>query len=139
LSGSTSLPVIQLERRTEIVLRMPQAGADASPAKRSKIWELSDSLHCSIIGTCLSNGELRQVLVRLNVKAQAADEHELHVLGVTLSKHPESGAKLLQRALDRRHGLSIKQYGRAKDEAACAPCGTSRSRAATSPAPIGRC
>src|SRR5262249_51165836 len=28
------------------------------------------------------------------------------------------GAKLLQRALDRRHGLSIKQYGRAKDEAA---------------------
>lgn len=98
---------------------MPQARADVpSQAKRSKIWELSDSLHCSIIGTCLSNAELRHVLVRLNAKAQAADEHELHVLGVLLAKHPESGAKLLQRALDRRHGLSIKQYGRAKDEAA---------------------
>src|SRR5262249_48290129 len=119
LSGSTSLPAIQLERRTDVVLRMPQATSDApSQPKRSKIWELSDSLHCSIIGTCLSNAELRHVLVRLNAKAQAADEHELHVLGVLLAKHPQSGAKLLQRALDRRHGLSIKQYGKAKDEAA---------------------
>jgi len=119
LSASTSLPAIQLDRRTDVVLRMPQARSDApSSAKRSKIWELSDSLHCSIIGTCLSNAELRHVLVRLNAKAQAADEHELHVLGVLLAKHPESGAKLLQRALDRRHGLSIKQYGRAKDETA---------------------
>jgi hypothetical protein len=120
LTGSASLPAIQLDRRTGIVLRMPQARPDTPAAvRRSKIWELSDSLHCSIIGTCLSNGELRQVLVRLNAKgAQAADEHELHVLGVMLAKHPESGAKLLQRALDRRHGLSIKQYARAKDEAA---------------------
>jgi uncharacterized protein DUF2325 len=120
LSATVSLPAIQLDRRTDIVLRMPQATFNApSPVRRSKIWELSDSLHCSIIGTCLSNGELRQVLLRLNAKgAEAADEHELHVLGVMLAKHPEAGAKLLQRALDRRHGLSIKQYARAKDEAA---------------------
>jgi hypothetical protein len=119
LSASTSLPAIQLERRTDVVLHTPQAKTDApAQVRRSKIWELSDSLHCSIIGTCLSNAELRHVLLRLNAKAQAADEHELHVLGVLLAKHPQSGAKLLQRALDRRHGLSIKHYGRAKDEAA---------------------
>src|SRR5262245_49639767 len=35
-----------------------------------------------------------------------------------LAGRRESGAKLLQRALDRRHGLAIKQYGRAKDEEA---------------------
>ena len=34
-----------------------------------------------------------------------------------LAGRRESGAKLLQRALDRRHGMAIKQYARAKDEA----------------------
>ena len=90
----------------------------AKPAKRSKIWDLAETLHCSIVGTCLSTAELRHVLVRLNLKgAEGADEHEVHVLGVMLASRREAGAKFLQRALDRRHGLSIKQYGRAKDEA----------------------
>jgi hypothetical protein len=57
--------------------------------------------------------------VRLNViGAEAADDHELHVIGVMLAGRHEAGAKLLQRALDKRHGLSIKQYARAKDEEA---------------------
>jgi len=103
---------------------VPALGAPAIPdppasAKRSKIWELAETLHCSIIGTCLSTAELRHVLVRLGVKgAERADEHEVHMLGVMLAGRREAGAKLLQRALDRRHGLSIKQYARAKNEAA---------------------
>jgi hypothetical protein len=116
LAATASLPLIKRDRRTDIVLR-PRAMSDAPCAvKRSKIWELSDCLHCSIIGACLSNAELRQVLVRVNATgAEAADDHELHVFGVMLAKHPEAGAKLLHRALDRRHGLSIKRYARAKD------------------------
>src|SRR4029077_18929142 len=75
------------------------------------------TLHCSIIGTCLSNAELRHVLVRLKVTgAEVADDHDLHLAGVMLAGRREAGAKLLQRALDRRHGLSIKQFARAKDE-----------------------
>jgi hypothetical protein len=101
----------------------PEWRAPAVPAaaavRRCKIWDLADTLHCSIIGTCLSTAELRHVLVRLNVKgAEEADEHQVHVLGVMLASRREAGAKLLQRALDRRHGLSIKQYTRAKSEAA---------------------
>src|SRR5262245_38049518 len=100
------------------MLRCPPEDEPSPPAfKRSRIWELSDTLHCSIIGTCLSNAELRHVLARLKVPGvETADDHELHVLGVMLAGRRESGAKLLQRALDRRHGLSIKQYSRAKDE-----------------------
>jgi hypothetical protein len=97
----------------------PEWRAPAVPARRGKIWDLADTLHCSIIGTCLSTAELRHVLVRLNVKgAEEADEHQVHVLGVMLAGRREAGAKLLQRALDRRHGLSIKQYTKAKNEAA---------------------
>jgi hypothetical protein len=57
------------------------------------------------------------VLMRLDIGGvEGADEHELHCLGVMLASRPEAGAKHLQKALDRRHGLSIKKFARAKDE-----------------------
>jgi Uncharacterized protein conserved in bacteria (DUF2325) len=84
--------------------------------KRTRIWELAPSLHCSIIGTCLSASELRQLLVRLKVTdAETASDHDLHGQGVRLAARRESGAKLLQKALDRRHRLAINQFARAKD------------------------
>jgi hypothetical protein len=119
LAATASVPLIKLDGRSDIVLRPPAASEAPSPqpARRGKIWELSETLHCSIIGTCLSNAELRHVLVRLKVTgAEAADDHDLHVMGVMLAGRRETGAKLLQRALDRRHSLSIKQFARAKDE-----------------------
>ena len=118
--AATALPpLIRLDRRTDVLLRAhpPSDAASAQPARRSKIWELADTLHCSIIGTCLSNAELRQALARLGVNGiEAADDHELHVVGVMLAGRRDAGAKMLQRALDRRHALAIKQYGKAKDE-----------------------
>jgi hypothetical protein len=118
--AATALPpLIKLDRRTDVLLRAhaPPDAASPQPPRRSKIWELADTLHCSIIGTCLSNAELRHVLVRLRVNGvEAADDHELHVVGVMLAGRRDSGAKLLQRALDRRHGLAIRQYAKAKDE-----------------------
>jgi hypothetical protein len=110
-------PLIRLDRRTDVLLRAHVPSDAASPARRSKIWELADTLHCSIIGTCLSNAELRHALARLGVNGiEAADDHELHVVGVMLAGRRDAGAKMLQRALDRRHALAIKQYGKAKDE-----------------------
>src|SRR3954452_19958828 len=47
---------------------------------------------------------------------EAADDHELHVVGVMLAGRRDAGAKLLQRALDRRHAIAIKQYAKARDE-----------------------
>jgi hypothetical protein len=111
----------KLDRRPDVILKppVPCEAASAQPAKRSKIWELAESLHCSIIGTCLSNAELRRVLVRLKADgAETADEHDLHVMGVMVAGRQEAGAKLLQKALDQRHALAIKQCAGAKDEAA---------------------
>jgi hypothetical protein len=118
LATAASIPFI-LESRSEPVLRSDQRPGVPKAAKRSRIWDLADTFHCSIVGTCLSNADLRHVLVRLGVAgADTADDHELHVLGVSLAGRPDVGAKLLQKALDRRHGLSIKQYARAKTEEA---------------------
>ena len=118
--AATALPpLIKLDRRTDVLLRTPALCDVASPQtpRRSRIWELAETLHCSIIGTCLSNAELRHALARLGVNGiEAADDHELHVVGVMLAGRRDAGAKLLQRALDRRHAIAIKQYARARDE-----------------------
>jgi hypothetical protein len=87
----------------------------ASPKQRARIWDLHNSLHCSIIGTCLTTGELRRLLVRLNVAgAETADDHDLHMLGVLLAARPQAGAKHLQKTLDRCHHGALHQFAKAK-------------------------
>ena len=93
--------------------------APARPSKRrTQIWELHASLHCSIIGTCLSPGELRRLLLRRKVAgAETASDHDAHMLGVLMAARPQEGAKLLQKTLDRRHALALNRFARAGDRA----------------------
>jgi hypothetical protein len=91
----------------------------ASQRRRTMIWDLHHSTHCSIIGTCLSTAELRRVLIKVNaVGVEVANDHDLHMLGVMLAGRPEAGARVLQKTLDRRHQAYLKQFSRAKDESA---------------------
>jgi Uncharacterized protein conserved in bacteria (DUF2325) len=111
-----SQAVVKVDWRPGILLGRPMAEARTDVARRSRLWELAETLHCSIIGTCLTTAELRRTLVRIGVSgAETADEHELHVSGVTLAGRRDAGAKLLQKALDRRHETSIKRYASARD------------------------
>src|SRR6516162_3778723 len=87
--------------------------------RRTVIWDMHHSVHCSIIGTCLSSAELRRLLIKLDVHgAEAADDHDLHRQGVALAGKAHGGAKFIQKALDQRHGTAIKQFAKAKDEGA---------------------
>lgn len=93
----------------------------AGPPRRTKIWEFHSSLHCSIIGTCLSTGELRQVLKKLGVAAPDSSDHELHGAAVSLAGRHDKAAKLLHKALDERHRVAIHQFAKATTEdAVCA-------------------
>lgn len=97
---------------------MPCAEEREDPSnRRTKIWEFSQNLHCSIIGTCLSTGELRAVLSKLGLARPEWTDHELHHKGVGLSGRHDQAAKLLHKALDRRHKLAISQFGKARTEA----------------------
>jgi hypothetical protein len=103
-----------LGRRLELV-----AGPPSEPAakRRLRIWELNSNLHCSIVGTCLSNGDLRQLLGKLNIAAiPALSEHDLHKHGVTLASQRDAGGKLLHKTLDRRHKTALNQFAKAKTE-----------------------
>ncbi|SFB45956.1 hypothetical protein SAMN03159496_03921 [Rhizobium sp. NFR07] len=83
---------------------------------RLKTWQISPHYHCSIIGTCLTTGELRQLLVKLGEpEARAAGDHALHARGVRLAGEEGTAGKLLNKALDRRHDAIIKRMSKLGD------------------------
>jgi hypothetical protein len=96
----------------------PSEIAALSPSRRrTTIWEMHPSVHCSIIGTCLTAAELRRLLIKIGIDgAAAADDHALHKQAVALAGRPQDGAKFIQKALDRRHETAIKQYAKLADE-----------------------
>jgi len=89
--------------------------------RRRKIWDLSESLHCSIVGTCLSAGELRQLLVKIGTDgAETASDHDLHGKAVLCARNRDDASRLLNKALDKRHRVALHQFAKAKSEAAVA-------------------
>jgi hypothetical protein len=86
----------------------------ARVSRRTKIWELSNHLHCSIVGTCLSTGELRHVLSKTGMAVDGASDHDLHGQGVLLADLHDGRGKLLHKALDKRHRLVIGRFEKAK-------------------------
>jgi len=91
----------------------PTAGA----VRRAKIWELDGHFHCSIIGTCLTAADLKNLLAKLDQAAMGVSDHELHGVAVSLAGRHDKAARLLNKALDKRHRLAIAQFDRAKTEA----------------------
>jgi hypothetical protein len=88
----------------------------SGPARRTKIWEFNTNLHCSIVGTCLSTGDLRQFLKKLGVAAPDSTDHELHGAAVSLAARHDKAAKLLHKVLDERHRVAINQFAKAVTE-----------------------
>jgi hypothetical protein len=116
-AAQASDPLAGFRQSIEIDLDTVALPKNSSPRpRRTRIWELGGSLHCSIIGTCLSTAELRHMLIQLKVGGmQTANAHDLHSFGVGLAGKRELGAKLLQKALDRRHERAIKTFAVAND------------------------
>ncbi|PGH57147.1 hypothetical protein CRT60_11740 [Azospirillum palustre] len=90
----------------------PSSGLVAS--RRDRIWDIHPSLHCSIVGTCLSAAELRRLLVKLDgATARSLSDHALHKRGVILAGKGGTEGKLLHKTLDRRHEAAIRRFSRA--------------------------
>ena len=85
-----------------------------SAPRRAKLWELSQHLHCSIIGTCLSVADLRRTLGKANLVTDGRTDHELHGDGVLLARQRDGAGKLLHKALDRQHAQAIRQLDKAR-------------------------
>jgi len=95
-------------------LRPPPGVDKASEKRRSRIWEAPATFHCSIVGTCLSAAELRQVFVRLgDADARTASDHVLHGRAVRAAGQHDLVAKMLHKALDKRHEAAVKRFSKA--------------------------
>jgi hypothetical protein len=87
----------------------------AGPTRRRRIWDLGESLHCSIIGTCLTTDEIRRLLRKIGLGGPDATDHALHGLAVVLANRQDVGSKLLNKALDERHRTTIRRFDAARD------------------------
>jgi hypothetical protein len=111
--------------RTEASTLLPRWGNDLPPlvatdvkGRRCKIWDIAPSLHCSIIGTCLSAAELRQFFAKLgDTDAKMASDNILHGRGVRSAGKHDLVGKLLNKMLDNRHEASIRRFAKATSTA----------------------
>lgn len=100
------------DRVARLVLAQPE-----EQRRRTRLWELNSTFYCSIIGTCLSTADLRQVLTKLALpEARRLSDHDLHKYGVTLAGQREGCGKFLQKALDKKHQTYISRFDRARSE-----------------------
>ncbi|BAO92453.1 DUF2325 domain-containing protein [Caballeronia cordobensis] len=87
--------------------------------RRSRLAELDPHLHCSIIGTCLSTGELRKLVPKFtDLDRHHASDLEIHHAAVELAIAGGAGAKALNKALDERYAGAIRRFDTARDPAA---------------------
>jgi hypothetical protein len=86
-----------------------------SPVLRKKLWELDQSYHCIVIGTCLSLAELRWLQRRLGGSASvSATDYDLHRAFVGAVRAATPASRLIHKHLDRKYKSAIQQLGKAR-------------------------
>ena len=101
--------------RPVLVRRSAEMPRDAE-SRRTKIWELSPTLHCSIIGTCLTTADLRALVRKFAIiPKENPSDHDLHSIAVASVGRHDLLAKQFNKALDRQHKPAIHEFGQARD------------------------
>nr|WP_315595733.1 DUF2325 domain-containing protein [uncultured Cupriavidus sp.] len=93
----------------------PAPPSRANVGRRPGLTDLDAHFHCSIIGTCLSTGELRRIVQSAISLAKDADDIEIHHDAVSLANQGGQGARAIQKALEQRHGAAVRQFASATD------------------------
>lgn len=93
----------------------PAPAPRAVIGRRVGLADLDPHFHCSIIGTCLSTGELRKIVQGVAPLAKDADDIEVHHEAVSLAQRGGLAARTIQKALEQRHSTAIRQFAGATD------------------------
>lgn len=87
---------------------------------RKKLWDLPQKLFCPLVGVCLPLITLRQLVKKIYLGSEKADDYALHVGVISECGHRNPLTFALQRELEQRYCLSIKQFKLAKSKLAVA-------------------
>src|SRR6185437_10294068 len=90
--GATSLPSVVPVQFRPVLVTHAAVPAETTAPKRTRLWEFNTNLHCSIVGTCLSTGELRQIVTKLGLATPSSTDHELHGTAVLLASRHDAAA-----------------------------------------------
>ncbi|WP_029057610.1 DUF2325 domain-containing protein [Stappia stellulata] len=86
------------------------------PRRRIFLWEQNDSVHCSIVGTCASVGDLRRVARRIGMEiAPETPDYDLHGHFVRLSTTDNAFSRAFQKLLDARFEGALRRVARTRN------------------------
>lgn len=86
---------------------------------RKKLWQLDSPFHCSVIGTCLSLEELRDLCRKLQISVQVPlSDYELHRAFVGVAAETGYAARHLNKYLEQKYRITIRRFARAQSDAA---------------------
>ena len=83
-------------------------------SRRRRLWELGSHAHCPVIGVCLALDRVRELASRWLVLRGDEDDYTLHCSLVTAAARRNPVAEALQKTLEQRFALDIRQAARAK-------------------------
>lgn len=77
---------------------------------RKKLWQLDSSFHCSVVGTCLTLNELRQICKKLKITMpEKATDYDWHHSFVSIASGESHAARFLNKYLDKKYRSTVKQ------------------------------
>lgn len=102
--------------------RNADAWASSSPtgSRRRRLWELDSHAHCPVVGVCLPIAALRRLVGKVLEGQAVADDYELHCGVIAECRLRTPVAEAVQRELDRRCMLPLRQAAKAKTTEALA-------------------
>lgn len=83
----------------------------ASGSRRRRLWEIPHKFHCPVIGVCFACDELRALMGKVMHFPKNTSDFVLHTTAVGTCETRTPLAELLQKTLEKRYQLTIKQFG----------------------------
>ncbi|HEY0956929.1 MAG TPA: DUF2325 domain-containing protein [Roseateles sp.] len=83
-------------------------------SRRRRLWELGSHAHCPVIGVCVPLERVRQLAKKLLVLQGDEDDYTLHCSLVTAAARRNAVAEALQKDLEQRFVLDLRQAAQAK-------------------------
>lgn len=115
--GSDLQSLLRAEYASALVaIDLPKPGA-LPPARRARLWDLDDKLHCPIIGTCISIEELQRFARRFQFAGPTDDDFTVHVEAVGLARKRNPVSEALQRHLEKKFHLVVERFAKLKSDA----------------------
>lgn len=81
---------------------------------RKKLWEVRGDYLCSVIGTCLTLGELRRIARKGDLCGDEVSDYDLHGLMVGLCKERSETSRAVHKLLERKHAGAVRRARAAK-------------------------